>query len=161
MLTRASYRQPTLTQMKFVSSKGPARRTMPKGWQRHDNQVTGDPLYVHALTGRIVYRYEDILKKISTFKPVTPVQAPAAAAGPVPDEAISGVDMFSTPRRFKDGSSTKPIELDDDEQSDTLSDLTNTQMTLKSRKRIFTRPNRRRVPFLAKRATSMSLKTWR
>jgi hypothetical protein len=150
MLTRASYRQPTLTQMEFVSSKGPARRTMPKGWQRHDDQVTGDPLYVHALTGPIVYRYEDIFKKISTFKPVTPVQAPAAAAGPVPDEAVSGVDMFLTPRHFKDGSSTKPIELDDDELSDTLSDLTNTQMTLKSRKRIFHEVESEEGPVLGK-----------
>jgi hypothetical protein len=89
------------------------------------------------LTGKIVYRYEDIYKTIRALMAITPIQALAAAAEPVLGEAVSRVDIFLTPHHFKDGILTKPIELDDDELSDTLLDLTNSQMMLKSCKRVF------------------------
>ena len=42
------------------------------------------------------------------------------------------VELASTPRRsFKDGTSSKPVQLDDDEVSEAFSDLTNTQLVKK------------------------------
>ncbi len=61
-----------------------------------------------------------------------------------PDDALSGdalVDIYATPRSFRDGSASKPVMLEDDDISDALSDLTNTQMTRKRppkrQKRVF------------------------
>jgi hypothetical protein len=50
MLTRNSYRQPTLTQMEFVQP-----RLIPSGWQRTVDQTTGDPFYVNVTSGQVVY----------------------------------------------------------------------------------------------------------
>jgi hypothetical protein len=78
---------------------------------------------------------------------VTPSQAPSAASAAVelfPYDALSGaalVDNYATPRSFRDGSASKPVMLEDDDISDALSDLTNTQMTRKRppkrQKRVF------------------------
>jgi hypothetical protein len=83
-----------------------------------------------------------MLKKAPKTKAVTP-QAESVASAVVPDRPASlGVDRFLTPRRFQFGSSEAPIELEDDERSEALSDLTNTQLSKKQapkrpRKRIF------------------------
>ncbi len=140
MLTRnSSMRQPTLTQMEFVQ---PTRKKppLPSGSQRNTCEATGDSFYVHVASGRVAHKFDDMLVATRKKPPkhtVTPVCSKAESVGnnkyPVPDMAFSGVDdMYSTPRRpFKDGTSLKPIQLEDDEVSEALSDLTNTQMTKK------------------------------
>jgi hypothetical protein len=67
-----------------------------------------------------------------------------AAVELFPDNALSGavlVDIYATPRSFRDGSASKPVMLDDNDVLDALSDLTNTQMKKKRppkrQKRVF------------------------
>jgi hypothetical protein len=73
---------------------------------------------------------------------------PATPSAPVelfPDNPVSVakvVNIYDAPCRFKDGSSSKPVVLDDDEVSDALSDLTNTQVTKK-------KPPKRQKSFLS------------
>ncbi len=59
----------------------------------------------------------------------------------VPDRAVSSHVYSTPPRRFKDGTLSQPIQLDKDELSEALSDLTNTQLPprkqLKRLKRVF------------------------
>jgi hypothetical protein len=45
---------------------------------------------------------------------VTPSQAVTAPVELFPDNPLSGADIFATPCCFKDGSSSKPVMLDDD-----------------------------------------------
>jgi hypothetical protein len=85
--------------------------------------------------------------QISSMFVVAPSQAPSTALAAVklfPDKTLSGsalVNIYATPHHFRDGSSSKPVMLDDDDVSEALSDLTNTQMTKKklpkSQKRVF------------------------
>jgi myosin heavy subunit len=131
MLTRSNLRQPTLTQMDFVKPVAQKRPPLPKGWQRNTCEATGDPFYSHVASGRIVFRFEDM----KTNRQVTPSQAASAAVELFPDNPVSGAAVFGTPRRFKDGSSSKPVMLDDDEVSEALSDLTNSQMNSQSQKK--------------------------
>jgi hypothetical protein len=123
MLTKASYRQPTLTQMDFVDSKRPAPKPLPKGWQRHTDEETGKLFFVHVSTGRIVYKFKEVFKKIRRSKPVTPSRVDLPVSAPEPDHPISGINMFSTPRRHRFGSASQPIDLEADEGSDAFSDL--------------------------------------
>jgi hypothetical protein len=41
------------------------------------------------------------------------------------------VDIYAVPRHFRDGNSSKPVMLDDNDVSEALSDLTNSQMMKK------------------------------
>jgi hypothetical protein len=98
------------------------------GWQRNTCEVTGDAFfYLHVASGQIVFRFNDM--KMNWL--VTPSQAASAPVELFPDNPVSGADIFATPRRFKDGSSLKPIMLDDDKVSEALLDLTNLQMMRK------------------------------
>jgi hypothetical protein len=57
-----------------------------------------------------------------------------AAVELFPDDALSGaalVNIYATLGCFRDGSASKPAMLDDDDVSDALLDLTNTQMMKK------------------------------
>ena len=69
---------------------------------------------------------------------VTPSLAASAPIELFPDNPVSGADIFATPRCFKDGSSSQPVLMleddsyeDDGECSKALSDLTNTQLVRK------------------------------
>jgi hypothetical protein len=130
--------------MEFVKPLGKKLPPTPHGWQRNTCEATGDAFYSHVASGRIVYKFDDMSKN----RAVTPSQAPSAASAAVelfPDDALSGaalVNIYATPRSFRDGSASKPVMLeDDDDISDALSDLTNTQMTRKRppkrQKRVF------------------------
>ena len=154
MLTRNSYRQPTLTQMDFVENRPPPKpRPIPSGWQRTVCPTTGDPFYVNGANGRVVYKYKDMFGRLK--KPPKPSQAvtptdrsiKSGIEKIIPDVAVSSL-IYSTPpsmrtsSKYLDGTITKPINLDDDEvslASQALSDLTNSQMPkIKKRKKIFT-----------------------
>jgi hypothetical protein len=87
--------------------------------------------YLHVASGQIVFRFEDM----KTNRLVMPSQAASAPVKLFPDNPVSGADIFATPRHFKDGSSSKPVMLDDDEVSEALSDLTNLQMNSQSQKK--------------------------
>jgi hypothetical protein len=39
-----------------------------QGWQHHPDQAAGNPFYVHISSGRIVFRFEDTLKKTRQTK---------------------------------------------------------------------------------------------
>jgi hypothetical protein len=105
MLTwRSSYRQPTLMQMDFVQVQEPNWPLMPQGWQRNPCNTTGDTFYVHLASGRIAFKFDDMLQKSKKRRAVTPVQAKLATIEPLPDNAVSGVvNMFSTPRPLLQG----------------------------------------------------------
>jgi hypothetical protein len=81
-----------------------------------------------------VYKFYEMVKH---YHAVTPSQAPSTALADVklfPDNALSGaaiINIYATPHHFRDGSLSKPVMLDDNDVSETLSDLTNTQMTKK------------------------------
>jgi hypothetical protein len=125
--------------MDFVQPRESNRPLVPQGWQRSTCDTTGDTFYVHLASGRIVYKFCDMRHQEDSQKKraaVTPLRAKSATIEPLPENSVSGVvNMFSTPRRsFKDGTSLKPVQLDDDEVSevsDALSDLTNTQLVKK------------------------------
>jgi hypothetical protein len=78
----------------------------------------------------------------------------------LPDNAVLGViNMFLTPRRsFKDGTSLKPVQLDNDEVSEALSDLTTTQLVKKrppkKLKRVFHAANESQGTVMEKKTTS-------
>jgi hypothetical protein len=140
MLTRSTYQQPTLTQMDFV--KKPAAKVIsriPSGWQWTEDPATGDPVYVNTATGHVVYNFNGMLKrvvrKIKTSQAVTPIASQSVILvleDAVPDRAVSS-HVYSTPPRFEDGTLSHPIQLDEDELSEALSDLTNTQLYPKRR----------------------------
>jgi hypothetical protein len=156
MLTRSTYHQPTLTQMEFVKKPAPKGRPIPSGWQRTVDPATGDHFYVSASSGRVVYKFDDMFKKVYkktvVSKAVTPIPAPQSVISvfeeSVPDRAVSSHVYSTPPRRFKDGTLSQPIQLEEeedelsDELSEALSDLTNTQLPpkrnhQKRRKRVF------------------------
>ncbi len=145
MLSRNStMRQPTLTQMEFVKPAGRKFPPLPEGWQRNTSVATGDTFYVNVASGRIVWKYGDM--EMSPVLPtITPSRAQAKAerayTDATPDNAVSGaILVYDTPRcPFKFGSSTKPIQLDDDKvsvSSKAFSDMTNSRMVMGPRKRL-------------------------
>ena len=148
MLTRNSYRQPTLTQMEFVEPRPPPKaRPIPSGWQCTVDQTTGDPLYVNGSSGSVVYKYNDMFRRLKKppgqSQAVTPTDRSIRSVGDntIPDVAVSSL-CYSTPpkmgssSKYMDGTLAKPINLDDDEvsvASQALSDLTNSQLPQKKK----------------------------
>jgi hypothetical protein len=136
--------------MDFVKKPAAKVKPIPSGWQRTEDPATGDPVYVHAATGRVVFKFNDMLKRVvkkkKTRQAVTPIASQSVISvleDAVPDRAVSS-HVYSTPPRFDDGTLSQPIQLDEDELSEALSDLTNTQLYQKSwpirekrRKRVF------------------------
>jgi hypothetical protein len=98
----------------------------------------GNTFYSHVASGRIVFKFNDMLTKHWL---VTTSQAPSAPVELFTDNPVSGANIFATPCCFKDGSSSKPVMLDGDDVSEALLDLTNSQMTKrqppKRQKRVF------------------------
>jgi hypothetical protein len=155
MLTRNSYRQPTLTQMDFVEKRPPPKpqQPIPSGWQRTVCPTTGDPFYVNGTSGQVVYQYKDMFRRLKKppkhSQAVTPTDRSIKSVVEkiIPDVAVSSL-IYSTPpsmrtsSKYLDGTVTKPIDLDDDEvslASQALSDLTNSQMPKKKKqKKVFT-----------------------
>jgi hypothetical protein len=113
--------------MDFVKPLAQKRPPLPLEWQRNTWEATGNAFYSHVASGRIVFRSDDM----KTNRLVMSSQAASAPVELFPDNSVSGADIFGTPRCFKDGSSSKPVMLDDDEVSEALSDLTNSQMARK------------------------------
>jgi hypothetical protein len=151
MLSRNStMRQPTLTQMEFVKPAGRKFPPLPEGWQRNTSVATGDTFYVNVASGRIVWKYGD-MEKSPVLPAITPSRAKSERAytDATPDNAVSGaISVYVTPRRpFKFGSSTKPIQLDDDEvsvSSEAFSDMTNSQLVVMGPRKRLKLPSRRR-----------------
>jgi hypothetical protein len=155
MLTRNSFRQPTLTQMEFVQPRDPPKaRDIPSGWQRTVDQTTGDPMYVNASSGSVVFKYNDMFRRLKkpprqSHQAVTPTDRSIRSVDDniIPDEAVSSLRYSTPPKmaassKYLDGTLAKPINLDDDEVSmgsQALSDLTNSQLPKKKkRRRVFT-----------------------
>jgi hypothetical protein len=151
MITRNSYHQPTLTQMDFVQKpSAPTTRPIPSGWQRTVDQDTGDPFYVNGSTGRVVYKYDDMFRKLK--KPpkhsvaVTPI-ARSVNSGfekNIPDVAVSTI-FFTPPAKtkmassFEDGTQDNPIFLEADEvstASEAVSDLSQSLPAKKKKAKI-------------------------
>jgi hypothetical protein len=88
----------------------------------------GNPFYIHVSSGQIVFRFEDMSMKTRRSKAITPIQVKLAAPKPIPDKPVSGVDIYSSPCCFKDGSLSKPIQFEGNELSQALSNLTKTQI---------------------------------
>jgi hypothetical protein len=51
--------------MDFVKKPAPKGRPIPSGWQRTVNHATGDHFYVSASSGRVVYKVDDMFKKVN------------------------------------------------------------------------------------------------
>jgi hypothetical protein len=156
MLTRNSYRQPTLMQMDFVQNHPP-----PKPWpifsglQRTVDQTTGDPFYVNGASSRVIYKYDNMFGRLKKppklSQAVTPTDCSIKSRieDVIPDGAILSHIYLMPPRfmslsKHMDGTIVKPINLEDDEvsvASQSLSDLSNSQFLLgvgKRQKKVFT-----------------------
>jgi hypothetical protein len=153
MLTRNSFRQPTLTQMEFVQPRDPPKaRDIPSGWQRTVDQTTGDPMYVNASSGSVVFKFNDMFRRLKkpprqSHQAVTPTDRSIRSVDDniIPDEAVSSLRYSTPPKmaassKYLDGTLAKPINLDDDEVSmgsQALSDLTNSQLPKKKKETSF------------------------
>jgi hypothetical protein len=131
----------------------PKTRPIPSGWQRTVDETTGDPFYVNGTSGQVVYKYDDMFRRLKKppkySQAVTPTDRSIKSGieNIIPDVAVSSL-IYSTPpsmktsSKFMDGTIAKPINLDDDEVSlgsQALSDLTNSQMPNQKKKRnVFT-----------------------
>jgi hypothetical protein len=52
-------------QMEFVQTRDPPKAwAIPSGWQRTVDQTTGDPLYVNASSGSVVFKYNDMFGRL-------------------------------------------------------------------------------------------------
>jgi hypothetical protein len=150
MVTRSTYQQPTLTQMDFGMKPAPKGRSIPSGWQCTVDHATRDPFYGKAASGRVVYKFDNMFKQLvkktaKISKAVTPIP-PYSLLSPflkrpfqIGPSSLSHV--YLTPPWFEDSTLSQPIQLDEDELSEALSDLTNTQLPpkrqQKRRKRVF------------------------
>jgi hypothetical protein len=112
--------------MDFVQPLTKKQPPLPLGWQRNTCEATGNTFYSHVASDRIIFKFDNMLAKYWT---VMPSQTPSAPVELFPDNPVSGANIFATLRCFKDGSSSKPVMLDNDDVSKALSDLMNSQMT--------------------------------
>jgi hypothetical protein len=121
MLTRNSYRQPTLTQMEFVQPRPPPKpRPIPSGWQRTVDQTTGDAFYVNATSSQAVYKYDDLFRmlkkspKHSFAVTLTDCSVKSGNENIIPKVAVSSL-VYSTPPRmsslskYMDGTMANPL----------------------------------------------------
>jgi hypothetical protein len=99
MLTRNTLHQPTLTQMDFVQPLTKKRPPLPLGWQSNTCEAMGNALYMAS--GRIVFKFDNMLAKNGTDKPSQALSAPVEL---FPNNPVSGANIFATPHCFKDGS---------------------------------------------------------
>jgi hypothetical protein len=134
--------------MDFVHPLAKKRPPLSHGWQCNTYEARGNAFYLHVASGRIVYKFEDMMSKNHD---VAPLQTPLAPVELFPDKPVSVakvVDTYATPHCFKDGSSSKPIVLDDYEVSEAHEDLTNSQLTKKKPPK-----RQKRVVYPAKRGS--------
>jgi hypothetical protein len=129
--------------MEFIKPAGRKFPPLPEGWQRNTSVATGNMFYVNVASGRIIWKYGDMEKS-----PVLPAITPSRVTkserhvAATPDNAVSGaMSVYVTPRcPFKFGSSTKPIQLEIDDEvsvsSEAFSDMTNSQPVMGPRKRL-------------------------
>jgi hypothetical protein len=124
----------------------PKARAIPSGWQRTVDQTTGDPLYVNASSGSVVFKYNDMFRRLKkpprqSHQAVTPTDRSIRSIGDniIPDVAVSSLRYLTPPKmgpssKYLDSTLAKPIYLDDDEVSmgsQVLSDLMNSQLPKK------------------------------
>jgi hypothetical protein len=94
--------------MDFVVPVAKKQPPLPRGWQQNTCEATGNAFYLHVASGRIVYKLNNMIKNYNT---VAPSQAPSTA--------LAAVELFpdnATPHHFRDGSSSAPVMLDNDEE---------------------------------------------
>jgi hypothetical protein len=87
--------------------------------------------------------FKRVVKKVKNSQAVTPIVSLLVISisdDAIPDRAVS-THVYSTLPRFEDGTLSQPIQLDEDELSEALLDLMNTQLypkrRQKRRKRVF------------------------
>jgi hypothetical protein len=134
--------------MDFVQNHPPPKpQPIPSGWQPPIDQTTRDPFYVNGASGWVIYKYDDMFRRLKKPPKLSQAATPtdcwikSGIENVIPDVAISSC-VYSTPPRFMplskymDGTIAKPINMDNDEvsvASQALSDLSNSQF-LKEKK---------------------------